>query len=412
MVPSDNLLSSVVGQIYNASQYSPGEQNALQQYSQTQGQILQTQLAARRQIQQLQQDGSLTAAQAASFTQEAQRRSDADLADLATQQSGNTLSLQTLGMLRQNQLGALQNVAQFLQPMQVPPGSTLYNPITGVQYQGAGASPAQIAQQASTFITQDQSTGNLQLNPDGTINQQYYQNKAQSYYGGNASYGQQQGMQTGAQAPAGSSNGQAQVPQSVSQYVTNDSTNGIQYINANKVPTNQQNFIQQQAAQYGIPYLTSDDITKFQNISVTQQNLNQLSNVIPQILSSGIAGRIQGLTVNQIENLTETNPLISSFANYRDTALNTIQALAGGSGSGFRLNQAEIDVATSNLPEITDNSETAQAKLAVLNSFLSKWSNELLTGNPADTSGTTLPGNSSSSAASNNPFSDANFYGN
>lgn len=155
---------------------------------------------------------------------------------------------------------------------------------------------------------------------------------------------------------------------------------GYSYINSDLIPSNLQNMAQNVSAQTGIPILTADQVSKAQNIDVTQQNLDQIESVIPQILGSGLAGRLKGLTENQIEQAAQTNPTIASFGVYRDTAINAIQSLAGGSGSGFRLNQAEINTATDNLPTISDNLETAQSKLQILNGFISKWTAELFPG--------------------------------
>ncbi len=63
-----------------------------------------------------------------------------------------------------------------------------------------------------------------------------------------------------------------------------------------------------------------------------------------------------------------------------NTAINTIQALAGGTGSGLRLNAGEINTAIGNLPTINDNLETASKKIALVQGFMNKWKNEILTG--------------------------------
>jgi hypothetical protein len=173
-------------------------------------------------------------------------------------------------------------------------------------------------------------------------------------------------------------------------------SDGTPYLNQEKIPSNFQAMAQLYASRSGIPILTADEVTKARSIDITTQNLNQISQTIPQILSSGFGGRLQGLIGNQLQDFLQTNPTIASFNTYRDTAINAIQALAGGSGSGFRLNQSEIDTATSNLPQITDNLETAQNKLAVVQSFVNKWKNELLPNQNVPTSPAQLnPGNQS-----------------
>jgi len=183
-VPSDSLLSELAGKIYTASQYSPDEQGALQNLADINSRINVTNLAARRQIQQLQEDGQITKDQAAAFISDSQRRSDQQLADLATAQSAQSNTLGVLGQIRGNQLTAYQNLAGLLQPTQVSPGSSLYNPITGVNYQGGGGSPQAILSYAQQLIQNDQSQGTLRTTPTGQIDTNYYQQAAQMAFSG------------------------------------------------------------------------------------------------------------------------------------------------------------------------------------------------------------------------------------
>lgn len=375
-VPSDGLYQNVINGIFNASQYSPQELSALDQFNQTQGKIIQTQLAARRQIKDLQESGQITKAEGSAFLTEAQRRSDAQLADLAASQAGNTLSLQTLGLMRQNQLGAFQNIAGMLKPTEVAPGSTLVNPVTGQPtYQGNGASPATVMQTAQQLATMAIQSGTMQYNPDGTPNLQPYLEQAQSYYQTHNMVG---GGQAGTGTPGAAPQGGGLPPQ-LQTYLT---ASGGAIINEDKVPANQQAIIQQLAAQNGVPYLKSGDLDKYQSILVTQENLKNMQVVSDRILSSGLGGRTVGALWNQISGALQLNPDVASFKAWRDTAVNTIQALAGGQGSGFRLNQAEINLAANNLPTITDNLETAKAKMTIVNDMLGRWQNQILRGNP------------------------------
>lgn len=277
----------------------------------------------------------------------------------------------------QNALTALQSQQSFANQInpfqnQVSPGSTAYNPATGQPVtSGLGASPQVINSTAMQLAQMAQSQGTAQYNSDGSLNLAPYIAQAQQIYGGG-------GMQSGMNGGGGMQSGM-NIPPAVQSYMQ---ASGGQYINANKVPAGQQQIIQNQATQAGIPYLTGDEANKMQNIQVTQANMQQLSQVSSQILGSGLYGRTIGAAWNNIASSLQLNPTVSSFNAYRTLAVNSIQALAGGSGSGFRLNQAEINTAQSNLPTINDNLQTAQAKMQILNGFLTKWQSELLTGNP------------------------------
>lgn len=158
---------------------------------------------------------------------------------------------------------------------------------------------------------------------------------------------------------------------------------GTPYVQETKLDARIADYAKSILPSEGIPVLSEQNVGKIQNIDVTKQNLAQLGSLLPQILQGGLYGRTLGAFGNLISEQTQSDPNIAAFKVYRDTAINTIQALAGGTGSGFRLNQSEINTATSNLPSITDNLETAQQKLSLLNGFLQKWENEILPQNNA-----------------------------
>lgn len=173
-------------------------------------------------------------------------------------------------------------------------------------------------------------------------------------------------------------------------YVAQTSS-GASYVPQTKL-TNLTAFQQQEAARQlaaaGIPVLDADQTLKIQNIDVTQQNLAGLQNVIDGVdvttgkqgaplLGSGVTGRIGSSITNTLGAITQSNPNIAAFNNYRLTAINTLQSLGAGSG-GSRITASEIATAVSNLPTLTDNMETGKAKLSIVNGFLTKWTNELL----------------------------------
>ena len=151
LIPSDSYYSNSIQQnLYNQvgslSQYSPEEQQALQAKAENDAKIFNTLLATRRQVKQLQEDGTITKEQGVSFISEAQRRADAQMADQAALGTYLNSSLDVLGKIRGNQLTAAQNQFGMITPTQVGIGSTLYNPITGVQYQPGGQAQTSIAQ--------------------------------------------------------------------------------------------------------------------------------------------------------------------------------------------------------------------------------------------------------------------------
>lgn len=385
--PSNNLLANVAGQVYQASQFSPQQVSAMQNLSDINNQIAAQQLAERRQIQDLQSDGSITKDQANQYISDFQTRANRQLADLATQQTAASNNLGVLNSVQQNQVTALQNYAGLLQPQSVAPGSTLYNPVTGVQYQGTGAAPAQIASTAQQLEQSAIQTGSVVTNADGSINHDYYTQQAQNYYN-TGTYGNSTGTATSGNL---ANSGLSQINQS---YVTT-TQDGTQYVSQDKLSN--LSSVQQQAAaaQYaaaGIPVLTTDQTSKIQNIDVTRQNLDGLQTLVTGIdpntgqqvssplLGSGVFGRIGSAVSNTVSSATQSNPNTAAFNNYRLTAINTLQSLGAGSG-GSRITASEIATAVDNLPNLTDNIETAKAKLSIVDGYLDKWQNELLPNN-------------------------------
>ncbi len=112
-----------------------------------------------------------------------------------------------------------------------------------------------------------------------------------------------------------------------------------------------------------------------------------MSQLASTVLSPGILGQIKGMTVNQINqkfgtggNVTDpitgqsvpVGALLNSFDQYRDSAIKAVTALAGGAGSGLRLNTGTIETAANNLPTSKDSLEYANTKIATFKSLLTR----------------------------------------
>ncbi|MDE2098572.1 MAG: glucosaminidase domain-containing protein [Patescibacteria group bacterium] len=161
-------------------------------------------------------------------------------------------------------------------------------------------------------------------------------------------------------------------------------SDGTPYFQQSKLGTQEQ-MAKVYSTQYNIPILSDEQVTKAQALDVTQQNLQNISNLLPNMLSSGIGGKISGTIGTWWNNITGTDQNRVALNNYREAAINAIQAMGGGSGSGFRLNQAEIDNAVQGLPTGSDTLEQAQTKIATFQSMINEWHNQLFPNNPAST---------------------------
>lgn len=130
----------------------------------------------------------------------------------------------------------------------------------------------------------------------------------------------------------------------------------------------------------GVPVLTDTNVQKINAIEDTRNNLDNIEGQFANIgYKSGATKALGGFGLsNRIADLFgSTN--VGSFKAWRTAAINSIQALAGGVGSGLRINQAEINAAMNNdIPNEGDTIAVGSAKLAVLKKQLDSWENTLL----------------------------------
>lgn len=381
LTPSNQLYKQTLANLYQSSLYTPQEQQLISQNADLNSQVNSIKNAANIQAQNSYQAGNMTQSQFNALTGSIQVKANQDLANLTTQQSNIANQMNVFGLQRQNAITANQNLLTGLQPTQVSPGSTLYNPATGVQFQGAGASPAQILSQAQTLLSNDEATGQVHYTPTGQVDESYYQQMAAGQFGGGtqgATGGAQAGSpQGGTAGPTGGATGGsaapaqtgiAAVPQQLQQYFVQAA--GIPtYLDMTKVPAAEQGVIQQYAQKAGIPILDSSHVAGVLAVQGAMADLDGLSNLVNKTLSSGVTGKALDY-VKTLGTKVGLFPQLSGFNEARTGAINDIKAIAGGEGSGLRLNSSEIGIATDNLPLSTDNLETAQTKLTWVKAFL------------------------------------------
>lgn len=204
---------------------------------------------------------------------------------------------------------------------------------------------------------------------------------------GNQSQNQSQGVQ-GFTSPIGGqfSPEAAQKLQQLPQWMQNFADagpKGVAYINADKMPNDPTTVsaVKRFAANAGVPIAEAGDTQALKSIGVVYAQLNQINSLIDTpsggsngALGSGVLGRIMGLTTNQAAEGLQTPHGINlgMIDNFRQTAIKDIQALAGGAGSGLKINGSEIMAAAEALPTSKDNYETAKRKLALASSMLDK----------------------------------------
>lgn len=164
---------------------------------------------------------------------------------------------------------------------------------------------------------------------------------------------------------------------------------GTPFIDGSQLTAAQIPMAQSFASQHSIPYVNSTDADKLNEISVTQNNLQDFSKLVNSgATSGGFLSRLSN-TISGRLNASFGGSLMQNYDSFRTVALNSIQSLAGGTGSGLRLSQGEINQAIDNLPRYNDPTGVANTKLQVLTGLLNKWTSQILPNwNPAEAAAT------------------------
>ena len=429
--PSDSLMQ----EIYKNKQYSPEETAALQKYSDATAQINAKTLAMKHQVKALVEDGSMTKEGAAAAVSEAERRANAELADLGVQQNSAALNLDVFGKIRANQLGAYQTLFDMTKgSTTLSPGQGLYS-ATGQQVAGAMGVAPQTLSQAQVLLKNDSDTGKIHYTPDGNIDQQYYNNQANMQLFGQplANYQPTQGGSVGSsvvgsqnQLPkAGTPEGNAyyaspqfaqQLPQTVYPAKQTTST-GMTYFDSSQLKTpdaiTQAYNISQQT---GIPVVDGADAAAINTTDQAIKNLRLLESNFKSLASNNVAGAVWSNITDPISGVLQTSrgSAINTYNSNRNGLLQQIRALAGSSP---RINGTELQLANDALPTLSEFSKdtlpTGQKKIDTTIGYLNNALSSLIKyqGVSGQASGATLGQNQSTGGSSNNPFSSSNFYG-
>lgn len=147
-------------------------------------------------------------------------------------------------------------------------------------------------------------------------------------------------------------------------------------------------------AAHGIPVLNPGEGEKMVSIDNAYTNIDKIADGLSGLVANTPGFNLaQGLYQSISGEMGDSG--VASFNAWRTAVINNVQALAGGSGSGLRINQAEIDTALKNdLPVIqglgADTMGSATAKLNRLKDQLDSWRSTLLDkGNAAGGSSST-----------------------
>lgn len=162
-----------------------------------------------------------------------------------------------------------------------------------------------------------------------------------------------------------------QLPQAYQSYVDAGPL-GVAYINDDRVPDNIKPGLQTMASRAGIPYVKDTDVGALKSIDTVLSNLDNMQTLAENNLGSGTLGHISDMTLGAGAQALQTGwgIQLGLFDNYRDVAIKAVQALAGGAGSGLRINMGEIAANTQNLPQASDSKENAVAQIKQLKQLI------------------------------------------
>lgn len=210
------------------------------------------------------------------------------------------------------------------------------------------------------------------LAQDAAINGQYTLSAGQTRYDASGN--------VIATAPGGGEDSSALLPYVKTSY------SGVPYADLSSLSPKDKAAYAQTAIQNGYqPILDKGTADKIQAIADVKANLENIAGDVAKIPlgKKGVADPIQGLFNSGSKFFGDAD--IKSYNAWRTSVINSVQALAGGAGSGLRINKAEIDAAMENdLPVITgvhaDTHDSANAKLNKLSSQLDTWEKQILGG--------------------------------
>lgn len=162
-----------------------------------------------------------------------------------------------------------------------------------------------------------------------------------------------------------------QLPQGLQQYAQ-AGPKGVAYFDDEKVPDAVKTTLKTLGARAGIPYLDSTDVHNLKAIGQVYENVTKMKGEVDSVLNHGFFGGLKDIAKTKINAFTHQNafPELAKFNSYRDVAIRAVQALAGGSGSGLRLNTGEIMASAGTLPDSNQSIETANSAMTGLLSLL------------------------------------------
>jgi hypothetical protein len=321
--PTDSYMQS----LYNSYQYTPEELAAKQQDQKLAADIITNQLQAVRQVNDAKLSGGMTTSGAEQAMQEIQRKANVDLANLNASRAYNAIPLSMAELQRQNNIQGLAALSPFYTPRELPIGTPLVNA------------------QGQTFVSAYGGTG-TGLDTTGTTGV----NTGSGTYGSNG-YGNINA-----------------IPSTIRYSIKTGQVGGqdLPYIDADMLPQNLLPGAKLAGGPAGVPVLDQNGKNALNAAQQILSIVDASKLLAMRNLGGGTWGRVSDSAKSWLNNFLQFNPDLSNFDQLRDAASKATTALAGGTGSGFRMNMGIIEAAIGNLPRASDNLETALTRADAL----------------------------------------------
>lgn len=146
--------------------------------------------------------------------------------------------------------------------------------------------------------------------------------------------------------------------------LVHETIDGHRWLDMTNVPPKAKEQAMQYAKANGLVAVNKDEAQRLQTFDEVMGSISDVESVMNDILpkEEGAARFRQGAK-NIMSRVLQKHGQVAAFDNTSVEGIRVIQGLAAGAGSGFRLNQSEINMITKRWPQITDALPTARWKL-------------------------------------------------
>jgi hypothetical protein len=144
---------------------------------------------------------------------------------------------------------------------------------------------------------------------------------------------------------------------------------GTKYVDGSQYVGKERTQARQEAHAQGVVFLGKEDAAALTEVHGALDNLDYVQQQLQGKLPKDAQGRIVTGTGNLIAKYLQTDEGLAASGALRAAAIKSLRAAAGS--KGFRMNEAEINLAVENdIPKITDDDATAARKLDTMRTLI------------------------------------------